>query len=417
MVSPWREQLKPGTYKGAPFYLESHEFEGGRRIVDHVFPYVDAAYTEDLGLKQRVYDLNVYILGEDYFGSRDNLISALESPGPGVLVHPYLGEKNVDCESFTVNETKADGGYVSISITFRETARKPSTESFADPKYALDKSVQNLNEHMVRDFKGFDLSRLSELGLSRFVNLVNGATDKILATANSFPGNFGVAELGYSIGALKGSIRELIRTPLILAQTTAEAIGGLVSVIGFQGLNPFDDTAPDAEQEVVVQGRLQRDALRPLITPAPSTVPPGDTPAREQEREAERLMNNLVRGVALGQLAIISARTPYATLSEALLQRNFIVSEIELMLRDPRISDQSYEALMDLLSDTVRAIPGPQSEESRITNVELYQTMPSLVVAYDIYGTLALEQDLILRNRIQNPAFVPQGMIEVISGS
>lgn len=417
-MASWRDQLKPGTYKGAPFYLESHEFEGGRRIVDHVFPYRDKPWTEDLGLKQRQFKLDLYIIGDDYFAQRDRLIDSLESSGPGVLSHPYLGEKTVECDSFTLSETKDQGGLCKFSVSFKETARRAAPASFEDPAFALGQTTEDLNEHCISDMAGFDVSGLSQLGLGRVVDMVNSATDKIQATANSFPGNLGVAELGYSIRSMKDTTLDLIRTPQQLARSTVNAMGGLLSALGVDGFDDQNTSAsPKDEEDVVLRGREQRQAFRDLIV-YPLTIAPiaGITPSRVQERENQRLFGNLVKASGLGQLAIVSSQTTYATYDEAIVQRNLIISEIEVLLKDPKLSDAVYSSLMDLQTQIVRAIPGEFSEANRISNIRVNALSPSLALTYELYGTLKLEQDLILRNKIKNPGFINSGVLEALAG-
>ena len=91
----WCEKLQPGSYRKAPFSVESSEASGGRRVVVHEFPGGDQPSTEDLGRRRHEYPLDVLVTGPDYMGLRDRLIEALDAPGPGELVHPYLGRKNV----------------------------------------------------------------------------------------------------------------------------------------------------------------------------------------------------------------------------------------------------------------------------------------------------------------------------------
>ncbi len=71
---------------------------------------------------------------------------------------------------------------------------------------------------------------------------------------------------------------------------------------------------------------------------------------------------------------------------------------------------------MQLRADLVKAIPGTALEQARLIRFTPLVTLPSLVLAHNLYGDLSREADLLARNRIQNPAFVTGGVeLEILS--
>ena len=50
MTKTW-ENLRPASFRGVAFEVESHSESGGRRIELHEYPLRDTPYAEDLGKK------------------------------------------------------------------------------------------------------------------------------------------------------------------------------------------------------------------------------------------------------------------------------------------------------------------------------------------------------------------------------
>ena len=116
----WRDRLAPASFRGVPFYVESSDYTTGRRTVEHEYPFKDdAPFTEDMGRSSRSISVDGYVLGEDYFTERDALLDALETSGPGELIHPYLGTINVAVGTVRVRESSKDGGIAFFNIDFR----------------------------------------------------------------------------------------------------------------------------------------------------------------------------------------------------------------------------------------------------------------------------------------------------------
>ncbi len=91
-MSNRKDRLRPASFRGVQFQVEDDEVTLGRRVQVHEYPNRDKPYTEDLGRATRLFTINAYLVGNDFFEARDRLIVAIDTPGPGTLVHPYYGE-------------------------------------------------------------------------------------------------------------------------------------------------------------------------------------------------------------------------------------------------------------------------------------------------------------------------------------
>jgi prophage DNA circulation protein len=91
----WRDGLLRGSWRGVPFFCRDTGNPAGQRLAVFEFPDSDAVYVQSLGRGAKEYRLDIYVVGDDYMTMRDALEAALDSDGPGTLVHPYKGPLQV----------------------------------------------------------------------------------------------------------------------------------------------------------------------------------------------------------------------------------------------------------------------------------------------------------------------------------
>lgn len=425
MASIWRLQLRPGAFRGVKFYCDRHDFEGGRRIVDHVFPYKEDPYTEDFGRKQRIYRLNAYVLGDDYFPQRDALIEALEKGGPGILVHPYLGNKTVEAVDFSVSEARDDGGMALLSITFHETTRLAAPEGVADLLSRAKDAANSVQIAVARAFNAFNAPNTTSFVFESATALINAAAGVLFTASQGLPsGANKTSDLAFAVKNLKGNSRGLIQRPGVLSKALIDSTKLLTSTLSLRGILPEDNKGrvvvpkPNTTLGGGTLGAQKRGAFVPLIgygnnLPATLTT----TKSRRVEKQNQDLMRQLVVATALGEAVIVSTDTDYDTYQDALDQRDYLVENINSLLQDPTLADDVYDALQDLAAVAIQGIPNPKGEAPRLSRVYISDVTPSLVLAYDLYEDLLFESDIIARNRIKHPGFItPLTPLEVVAG-
>lgn len=127
-MSLWRDRLRPASFRGVGFHVEIGARSGGRRPVLHEFPKRDTPYAEDMGRKGGGFTITAYVIGSAYTLDRDDLIEALETEGPGLLVHPTMGEFDAQPGPFSVVERRERGGFAEFEMNFLEAgSRDPFT--------------------------------------------------------------------------------------------------------------------------------------------------------------------------------------------------------------------------------------------------------------------------------------------------
>ena len=141
----WRSRMMPASFRGVGFKVDMTGYVGGRRTVVHEFPKRDDPSTEDMGRRARRFPITGYIVGADFDLQMAALIAALETNGPGTLVHPFHGQFQVMVEPpFVVNERRDRGRMATIEVTFVEAGvsatTTPSTNTQAQASSAADTS-------------------------------------------------------------------------------------------------------------------------------------------------------------------------------------------------------------------------------------------------------------------------------------
>lgn len=119
----WHDLLRPASFRGAPFRVDTASKAGGRRGQTYEFPKSDRVSDEDLGRRAGRWALTGWVIGEDYTYQADLLEAALTAEGPGLLVHPLMGEMQVRCETYTRSERRVEGGMATFDLVFVEAGQ------------------------------------------------------------------------------------------------------------------------------------------------------------------------------------------------------------------------------------------------------------------------------------------------------
>ena len=129
---PWRAALLPASFGGCEFHIEVGGQAGGRRIAEHEYPKADTPFGEDMGRKARRWQITGYCIGPFYLYDRDALIDACESEGPFAFIHPSLGEFIVNCDTYSVSESRERGGFAQFEMVFVEAGQNPDDAATDD---------------------------------------------------------------------------------------------------------------------------------------------------------------------------------------------------------------------------------------------------------------------------------------------
>lgn len=221
------ETLRDASFRNVSFYLVDNEGTSGRRAIPRAYPKKEVGWTEDNGAVLSQQQINGKLVGNNYQKQLDALLSALNTPGPGELVHPWFGVQKVQVGKVSHRLSTEEGGVAYISFEVFEAGERlfPSPtentsltslsaadavkEAFANGDYfaALD-GLGDMTDSLLDDMEGLVMnlptipSALTDWvdRLGRFKDL----TGVIIAK----PG-----ELVRQMTSLTSSIRDIVSEP------------------------------------------------------------------------------------------------------------------------------------------------------------------------------------------------------------
>jgi prophage DNA circulation protein len=389
-------QLIGASFRGVPFFVEDSDRAGGRRVVVHEFPLREDPYIEDLGRKARAFRVEGYVVGAGYVQERDELLAALEdTSGPGELVHPYYGVLRAVCTGLATRESRIDGGIARLSIEFIEAP----TQSVA-PSEQID-----LAERVAGSADTAVMAASAEFSASYDTDgLPTFALDSARAALEAATAKLGevlapVVQATQELAVLQSQLRALSTEAASLVRQPAEVFDQFRAVL--VGLAETAADAPGALVSALVEAYGFDEG-----PPAPET-----TATRRRERANQVAITAALRRIIAVEAARLIPQATYASIDEARVARD----EVTAMLEEQAAaaSDDAYPELVTLRADVVRAVPS-DAVSARIVTTERRVSVPSLLLSYQLYGSVEQELDLVARNRVRHPAFV-SGELRVLS--
>jgi prophage DNA circulation protein len=406
-------ELVGASFRGVPFLVDTSERSGGRRTLVHEFPLRDDPFVEDLGRRARKFPITGYVIGGDYLAQRDKLLAALEDEeGPGKLVHLYYGEKRAICDTYSVHEASNEGGMARFAITFCETpAQAPAPAIEVDAAGAVASSADNALLAVDAEL----VEKMDPAGQPAFAlasaetalrNAAAGLAAKLAPAAQAAAQVAGgtaefAAAVTQELAAMTGQVALITAQAASLVRRPADIVTAFRAAI--TALGDTAAAAPGAVMDALVAAYATD-----LGPPAPTT-----TATRERELANQQALTGALRRVMALEAARLAPLVPYASIEDAIAARD----EIAALLDDQAqgAGDTAYPALVTLRSEVLRAVPGA-NVFARVITVSRRVATPSLLLVYQLYGSVDLELDVIARNRIAHPGFIA-GDLKVLSAA
>jgi prophage DNA circulation protein len=434
----WRDTYRAATFRGVAFFVESADSSHGRRQAVHETAQRDTPYTEDLGRKSREFSVIGYLLGKDYHLNRDELIKACEVAGPGALVHPYRGEMNVVCRGLNISETAAEGGKCTIALTFLESGEAAYPSANVDSVNAISAKGNTVTAAAEKSF----VSDFLTTGFPAYVaeSAASGLAalgEYMAAPGLSFSGDLKAASDFYlQARGLASDASSLVQKPLNMVSRITGLIGSVRSAFGtnaFSMLTSLFDRSPTtytgstatpsrqqqatnaiAMNSLVRQVAVAEAAKAAVVTQTPVVTTTNSTPAATGTMGAAPTTTGATQ-TAPGVTQTLPVPTVYDSYQAAIKVREDLVDRIDAE-SEVTPNDEVYVALSDLRTSVVQAVPNPEQNLARIVQYVPRETLPSLLVAYQIYGDAGRADDIATRNSARHPGFLMGGQqLEVLA--
>lgn len=403
-------QLRPASFRGIAFDLPDDEKTLGSRIARYEYPGRDGAVHDHLGGRAVGYTLTAIIVGEDWQRASAALEKALRTAGPGQLIHPVDGETTVTVLDVRRQISTAGLGEVRYQITVEEYTAPDAPVAGNDTAAALGLSSGAMFTALEDNFNAV----FKSVGIPDFL------TADALSRANSFTDQLkGVL----SEGGLLNMVGSIIPNWQSLGDGFAGEVVGLFSnIVGLVRPRPRPIIGSRATSTA---DRTQVRSLMTALSKA-SGISIVDTASAATSTASTRQSNataldNLFRGASLSAMTAVAQYATYESREDAISFRQSAAGQLD----DMRTAygnagwDQSWQAAGGQLAALSRDINDRIGRLPRTVTVRPQTVRNSVALAHRLYGddlAAIFDQadDIVKRNKVRHPGFVPSSELEVL---
>lgn len=430
MTKTWRDDLLPASFRGVKFLIEQATVPVGRKGQLHEYPQRDEPFFESLGKQSQVHKVSAFVIGDDCFERRDKLLEALEKEGPGELVHPWLGRMQVDVGECDLSHSRPEGGMARLELTFYPSKPRKFPTGTANTQQQVVKSSETLLQSALRRYKAamalVDKARINMIGLR------NGLSNVYAIIQRQFTPFLGL------FTNLSGFIQSLVNSPSALSALFSSYFSDFSTSGLFRtGVSRSSNSSSSSGQGASGTGAVTAPSYRSSVAVASqhaeavtsiNTV----TPAGGADTTvAAQAVADLVQDALLVQVALIISEMPVATQPVTVESTPSIdhqavqpverpevpVADDVIELRDAlseaiwdaslKADPEHYQALNTLRQALVKHLTAVAASGVRLVDITPAETLPALVLAYRRFGDATRAGEVVQRNRIQHPGFVP----------
>ena len=415
---PDGRKLIGASFRGVPFFVESHSRGGGgRRTITHEFYGASEPEIGDAGRGAVTYQISGYVLGENYIAHRDALIIALEgTAGPGELIHPYLGTLRAQCSSLNVSESTIDGGIATFSLTFADAPDRPAPTEIPDLSGELrTAAAAALSANSSELVASYDVAGQPSFAKESLSAELTAVASKLLEK---------LSDVSWEI--LDGSSKVLDRARVVedrlsltvqeLATVTAK-INSIVAEAATLISSPADmldrisETITDLASAIENAPTVLATALLDTYAEPAQDQAIGTSSTRDAERANQTALGDAIRRLLVIEAVKLLPDANFTSTDQADDMRNTALDAMDALLLTA--GNDAYPSLVLLRASVVRAVPG-DAVLARVQTITKKIEVPSLLLTYQLYGDVSKEQSVIDQNSIQHPGFM-SGDIKVLS--
>ena len=407
----WRDRLLPASFRGVGFWIDQAKTPVGRKGQLHEYPQRDLPFFEDLGQQAKTHDLTAFIIGPDCLEQRDKLLKALEQ-GRGELVHPWLGRLQVKVGECDMTHTRQDGGLVTFALKFYPDQPLPfPTATVSTQKVLLAKADGLLGSAVARFEQAMTLIKAARIGITNLRNSLTGVYDVIKEQLKPLIEQY-------------RQITELVKAVKELPKEVAAEFKGLLGDI--KELKAF---AKEGYRGVIADVSQQLEAIRKADAPKITTGK--DTNA------AAQAMADLVQDTLIVKVAQWVASMPVATRAMQLPSTPTVAQQAHQQVTRPEVpatddlqalqkdlvealqgaknkaDPDHYQAISDVQDALVAHLKAVASSGVRLVSKSFQESLPALVIAYKQFGDATRVTEVVQRNGVTNPLYLPQSDVKV----
>lgn len=418
-MSVLSEQLQPASFRGVPFEVEASGITVGRRTVVHEYPQRDRPYVEDMGRATRNITLQCFVVGSDYLEQAQALMHELEEPGPGTLIHPWLGEMEVTITSVSELQFDQGLGVASVTITATEAGdlelpavtadedtealeAADAVEKSAVDKFCEDFDLSTINDWIDSALEGSLLDALNfvsagDLGkLFDYAEGVANLADKAMALLSTDPkifaarlaGALGLSRWATTVSAWRGvakSLKNLCRHDKLKARTKAYAER--------KGEPMSDVTRQVMKSQAAIETLVRQLLIAQMVGVSTLVATSKDVSSPDGEEDT--------RTTTRSYDEIVELRDELCQV----LDDELLMEENDEMYQ---VLDEARTAIFDVLTHKADAL-------QHVVIVKPDDVFPAVVLAYDYHDDADRDLEIARRNGVEHEGFCPASELRVLS--
>lgn len=417
--------LQHAAFRFVPFKVLAQATTVGRKTAIHDFPFADGVQTEDLGARARIYRFTGYLVGPAAPVLEKAILAAAETPGPGLLVHPTIGARNVVCLSLTTGSRFDRMRVIELHWEFLEptegtglaTAIATAVAVLATVASGWATSSRSFNRAAVPaaavapEAKA-EAATVSAAFTERVVRATTDGTGALRAVAG-LPGNHG----RYAAGSL-GALQPAATTAEALANATVARAAVVAAAAACTDVaeNLGEDTDYVAALRVLM-AKLAAALIDPtdririllgLVSFAYES-PTGSSTIGEAMAIVRGAVATAARQAAALALAEACAAFTPASHDDAVavMLRVGAALDTEITAAGDALDDDTFTLLRRVRSDVIADLLARGADLALIEEVQFQAPMPALWVAHRLYQDALRVDELVNRANPVHPAFMP----------
>lgn len=388
------QPVRKARFRNATFTVIDTDADGfARRIQRHEYPHRDLPYAEDLGRQGREFAFEAFTR----WASRNELLTACAERGPGKLVHPLLGELDVVCTGCRMRESTRSAGITHFSLQFTEVGANEFPIETVNTAQATEGAAELAREALVEALperlQPATAAAPPQWTLDSTVLWVEDLASSLDDATRLVPGAIDLATFSLTKAVLGEQAAQLVADPSALASTISGSIARLVGLTS-------DPLAAFRMLQRFVRYGAEFSAF-----------------GEEETRRRDALVR-FVRASTLTEAAVVATAIPLDSYNAAAALRDEVVElfEPEIAAAGDAGDDGTLEILAGLRTRVLDDLRARGATLAPVRTLVLGGSVPALVLAYRLYADPSRDAELVARNRIRNPVFMPAGVpLEVLS--
>lgn len=402
-------QLRRPSFRGISFELPMAEARPGRRVVTDELPGRDSPVHEDMGAATRSFSVTAVIGGDSFLQKAATFEDALNTPGAGELIHPHYGELQVVVIGQPrIQHNGSAVGIVTFVIEFQKA------DDAAYPAVALDtlSGLSFSSANLLSALRGDFIGRFVTDSLPDFIS-----TDAIKQASNWVSTIETALSSGGLLSALKGEMPSWSSIGLGVVNDVTSLFDRIKDMVTPDKTPVIGSASTSTKQSAVATVR----ALNEVVASTAPDVTGAATATLSTRQQNETALEGLFRGAAAATIAEVAMYADYESKEEALALRSETYESLSA-LRD--LYGQagwfdSWKATSQVMAAVQRDINDRVGRLPRTVRVRMATVRSSLAVAHRFYGDdldgmFDRADDIVRRNRVRHPGFVPTRQLEVL---